>query len=456
MACIIKKSRSRKADVFYIKQSFVESGGKRFQRLIPCKDASEARELLPKVKEYEEKKLPYELFKPAEYKSPASKAMHYGELKAEYFDLTVHELMGKYLEHAAQLGELRPNTLKIKRGLIKSYVDPFIGKTKVKDITTPYIQDFLDDLPGFPASQGNHITAKPKVSYRTVMEVKKVLSKAFKYAVRLRAIESSPVSSAIEIPRYKALKREQWTEDELITAISYDEDPQLQLAIMLTAAGPLRTGELLGLCWDCIHVPEDLSEDSPAWIDVKRELQRIRSADLSATGTKPYISFPAISVGSESQLYIVEYTKTSRSKRSIYLPLSVALKLKAYRERQEDLKYLYGEKYQDFGLVFAQEARFPGRPVTDSALTHAFKAFIRRHSLRSVTFYSIRGTGTTQKMRATSNPKLVQADMGGDTVKVMMEHYVAAEDKDRKALASAMESRLFNRAAGLRKAGESG
>ena len=53
MACIIKKSRSRKADVFYIKQSFVESGGKRFQRLIPCKDASEARELLPTVKEYE-------------------------------------------------------------------------------------------------------------------------------------------------------------------------------------------------------------------------------------------------------------------------------------------------------------------------------------------------------------------------------------------------------------------
>lgn len=456
MACIIKKSRSRKADVFYIKQSFVESGGKRFQRLIPCKDASEARELLPTVKEYEEKKIPYELFKPAEYKSPASKAVHYGKLKPEYSKLTVHELMEMYLAKAAQLGELRPNTIYIKRGLINSYIVPFIGDTSVKGITTPFIQGYLDDLPNFKASQGNHLEDKPNISYRTVLEVKKVLSRAFKYAVKLGAIESNPVSSDIEIPRYEAVKRDQWTEDELVKAMSFDEDPQLQLAILLTAAGPLRTGELLGLCWDCIHIPEDLSEESPAWIEIKRELQRICSADLSATGTKPYISFPAISVGAESQLYIVEYTKTSRSKRSIYLPLSVALKLKAYRERQEDLKVLYGEKYQDLGLVFAQEARFPGRPVTDSSLTHAFKAFIKRHGLRSVTFYSIRGTGTSQKMRATSNPKLVQADMGGDTAKVMMEHYVTAEEKDRKALASTMDSRLFSRAVNLRKAGESG
>ncbi len=292
------------------------------------------------------------------------------------------------------------------------------------------------------------------ISYRTVLEVKKVLSKAFKFAVRLRAIESNPVSSDIDIPRYEAVARDQWTEAELLKALSYDEDPQLQLAIQLTVAGPLRTGELLGLCWDCIHIPDDLSANSPAWTDIKRELQRIRSDDLSATKTAPYISFPAISAGSESQLYIVEYTKTSRSKRSIYLPLSVALKLKAYRERQEDLTYLYGDKYQDFGLIFAQEAHFPGRPVTDGVLTHIFKAFIKRHGLRTVTFYSLRGTGTTQKMRATSNPKLVQADMGGDTEKVMMDHYVAAEDKDRKALASAMDSRLFSRAATLGKADE--
>lgn len=62
-----------------------------------------------------------------------------------------------------------------------------------------------------------------------------------------------------------------------------------------------------------------------------------------------------------------------------------------------------------------------------------------------VSWYSLRGTGASQKMKATDNPKLVQADIGGDSEKVMMDHYITAEDRDRKPLAATMEDSLFSK-----------
>lgn len=84
-------------------------------------------------------------------------------------------------------------------------------------------------------------------------------------------------------------------------------------------------------------------------------------------------------------------------------------------------------------------------PISNETINRMFSQLITSSNLRNVTFYSLRGAGTTQKLRNTSNPKLVQADMGGDSEGVMMKHYAQAEDKDRRDLAAKMNEKFFSK-----------
>ncbi|MBR2088348.1 MAG: tyrosine-type recombinase/integrase [Oscillospiraceae bacterium] len=65
--------------------------------------------------------------------------------------------------------------------------------------------------------------------------------------------------------------------------------------------------------------------------------------------------------------------------------------------------------YQDYGLVFAQEN---GRPITNEMVSDRWKAFLRKQSLRKVSFYSLRHSGATAKLLASHDIKAVQGDMG--------------------------------------------
>ena len=139
----------------------------------------------------------------------------------------------------------------------------------------------------------------------------------------------------------------------------------------------------------------------------------------------------------------MDYAKTSKSKRKIYLPRTVAVLLARHKDKQKNIKDYYGKRYTDYDLVFAQEDTYPGRPISVDLISRRFLKFILKNNLRVVSFYSLRGTGATQKMRASTNLATVSADMGGDSARIMLEHYVVAEDDDRKALSLAIEKNLF-------------
>lgn len=437
MATIITAPRKRAKDAIYIKQRYLDNSGKRCQCKIPCTDLAEARTLLPDVIAAEKNGIKYHKPKPIVYRSKALDT--YGISKSDYSNITISQLVPMYLDHAAANGRLRPNTLAVKRNLCSNYVYPYIGDVNVRDITPAFLQDYFDDLPNHTGANSNHQSDPQKITTRTVIEIRKILSPAFSYAIiNLRIISKNPIIKEISIPSKPFTRREQWGADEYLNALNLSDDAQLRLSMALMVAGPLRSAELLGICWDCVHLEAPIP-----YIDIKRELQRLPDAEVTDTRLVPVVKFPKVKYTSKGSLYLMDYAKTSRSVRKIYLPRTVALLLALHKDNQTKIKEYYGNRYIDYNLVIAQEDSYPGRPITTDVINRRFKRLIAKYNLREVTYYSLRGTGATQKLRATANPALVSADMGGDSERIMMEHYIRAEDDDRKSLSIAIEDNLF-------------
>ena len=444
MASIIRTSRIKSADAIYVKQRYKDENGQSRQKLIPARDMLEARELLPLVETAEKMGLPYT----EEFASELGTAAKYGKKPKNTGSLTVSDLIDLYLSYAAKKGRFKPNTLKSRRRTAENYITPFIGKVRVVDITPAFIQDFLDDLPNYKAVPGNHKSDPGYITPRRVEEVRKVLSPALRYAAtRLHEIDFSPLTSDVEIPHQKNQKRAQWTDEEFLHACKVCDDPQMLVMMELMVAGPLRTGELCGLLWDCVHFS---SKEGESWIEIKRELQSIDLSDIDKVNMTPALILPPITKNPKSRTCLVEWTKTSRSHRKIYLPQSVADALKTHRAEQKRIMQLLGDMYSDYNFVFVQYDSFPGRPINQCILSKRFKKMLKKYDLPNVDWYSLRGTGTTQKMRLSDNSKLIQTDMGGDSETVMMDHYLIAQENDRRELAGKINDHLFSKIDNLR------
>ena len=79
-------------------------------------------------------------------------------------------------------------------------------------------------------------------------------------AVKWELMEKNPCTHAT-VPKHKSQKRDIWTADTLMYALSVCEDERLKLAINLSFSCSLRLDELLGLTWDCVDISPEAIED---------------------------------------------------------------------------------------------------------------------------------------------------------------------------------------------------
>ena len=80
------------------------------------------------------------------------------------------------------------------------------------------------------------------VSSSTVRDVNKLLRNCFEQAVKWELMEKNPCTHAT-VPKHKSQKRDIWTADTLMYALSVCEDERLKLAINLSFSCSLRLGD---------------------------------------------------------------------------------------------------------------------------------------------------------------------------------------------------------------------
>ena len=119
---------------------------------------------------------------------------------------------------------------------------------------------------------------QPRSEYlppQTIERIFKLLSCAFRQAVKWELIGKNPFELSDALPKIKYKKRDIWDAETISKALDKCRDGKLYVAMNLSFACSMREGEILGLTWDMVHISdEDIKADN-TYIDIQKELLRV-------------------------------------------------------------------------------------------------------------------------------------------------------------------------------------
>lgn len=255
-------------------------------------------------------------------------------------------------------------------------------------------------------------------------------------------MEKNPCTHAT-VPKHKPQKRDIWTADTLMYALSVCEDERLKLAINLSFSCSLRLGELLGLTWDCVDISPEAIEENRAYVFINKESQRIRKESLNALDGKDVLLVFPTNHKKNSTVRILKTPKTESSVRKIFLPKSVANMLVDWKAEQDEMKEILGDEYMDYNLVMASTF---GLPLGDGAIRGPLKKLIEDYNLPPVVFHSFRHSSVTYKLKLNGGDiKAVQGDSGHAQVNMVTDVYSHILDDDRRKNAELFEEAFYEK-----------
>lgn len=328
--------------------------------------------------------------------------------------------------------------------VINNYILPIIGDVKLSDINTRFIEKYYQGLLKTKAVVNPMVGSSKNeyVSTSTIRDVHKLLRNCFEQAIKWEMMEKNPCTYAT-VPKHKTKKREIWTAETLMYAMSVCEDDRLKLAMNLSFSCSLRIGELLGLTWDCVDISQEAIDEKTAYIFINKECQRVRKKALEALEEKDVLLvFPSKSK-KNTTVRILKTPKTESSVRKVFLPKSVANMLVDWKAQQEEMKEILGDEYMDYNLVMANTF---GLPLGDGAIRDPLKKLIEDYNLPPVVFHSLRHSSVTYKLKLNGGDiKAVQGDSGHAQVNMVTDVYSHILDDDRKKNAELFEEAFYEK-----------
>ena len=337
------------------------------------------------------------------------------------------------------------STYESNTALIRNYILPVIGDTRLGDINARFLEKYYQTLQKKIQAVGNPFVKNTEgrcVSTSTIRDIHKLLRSCFRQAIRWEAMDKNPAVDAI-VPKHKQQERQIWTAETLMRATELCDDPDLKLAINLAFCETLRIGELAAITWDCVDISPSAIEEDRAFIMINKIFQRVSKEALKSLDNKDVILvFP-----SEGPLCktvrVFKTPKTESSVRKIFLPRSVAEMLIERKKEQDELKDILGDEYHDYNLVMATVY---GMPIETSGIRKRFKKFIQKNNLPPVDFHSLRHTSVTYKLKLNGGDiKAVQGDSGHSQVSMVTEVYSHILDEDRRKNAQMFEEAFYGK-----------
>lgn len=340
--------------------------------------------------------------------------------------------VAEYLDYFVQLyGTTKwgASTFKSNTSLIQNYINPLIGNAKLQELNRMAIDAFYKELTKTEYVEYRGRKPQGFLSPAVIEKIAHLMSTAMKQAVHWEIISKNPTIGALREKPPK-VERAIWNTEHIKKALDNCEDNRLYLAINLSFACSLRLGEILGLTWDCIHISDQEIASDSAWIMVEKELSRVNMEAVKQIGDKDiYQIFPTAKYNATTRM-VLKKPKTQSSVRKVWLPKTLALILRDWKEKQEELKNLIGDAFCDFNLVVTHN---DGRPCDSQVIEHAFKRLKAKTELPDVVFHSLRHSSTTYKLGLThGNIKDVQGDTGHATAQMVTEVYSHIMDERRK------------------------
>jgi integrase len=301
---------------------------------------------------------------------------------------------------AAAKPRLRYRTYEDYVSWLQRYVREPLGQRKLSELRALDIQKLYSEM------------QERGLSARTVRYTHAILSSALKQAVRWGMLSRNP-AELVQLPKQQ--RQEMRALSPLETKRFLDAVAATRHATLFQFAVTtgMRPEEYLGLQW------KDL--DFKAGTAIVQRVVVYRQKGGGWQFTEP---------------------KTSRSRRTIPLPVSIVRALHDHKRQQNEHRLLLGPEWQNHDLVFCTEL---GTPLNLQNLTQRhFKPALRQAGLsESVRLYDLRHTCATLLLQAGENPKVVSERLGHASITLTLDVYSHVLPDMQKAAAEKLERMLY-------------
>jgi integrase len=233
--------------------------------------------------------------------------------------------------------------------LIRSYVLPHLGKTKLKDLRPDHVQSLYNQL--LASGTGTH----------TVIKIHTLLHTALEHAIRLGLVNRNVTNATIP-PKEPAKEMKILDESQISQLLVAAIGTRLEAILYFAVTTGMRQMELLGLKWSDL----DWSKQT-----IKVERQLVRPDRGEAQFSQP---------------------KTRNGRRTVALGDRTIAVLRKHYDVQFQERKQAGERWTDHGLVFATKF---GTPIHPRNLLRDFKILLKEAGLPEIRFHDLRHTAAS-------------------------------------------------------------
>lgn len=314
---------------------------------------------------------------------------------------TLENYCNWWLDYKVEHENIEATTKDFYNKMIKNRIVPFAGVNKLDQLTNADMLELIKQIKNSPAK-----TKTGKLSDKYIKHHHTLLSVMFSDAVKLKILTENPMENiTVKAPKVKVKDNYYNLEDiQILLKLLSKESIKHQLAILLPMSIGNRIGELTALRWKDI------------------DLQNMRiNIDKSNAYTPSSGSY-------------IKGTKNETSERSVAFP-PVLVNLFLEHEQIEILKremvgvdWQGAENHED-DFIFTQEK---GKAMFVGSIPKWFRKFIKRHSLKHITFHGLRHTNTTVLIGKGINIVSVSHNLGhaktSTTTDLYAHHLQSVED----------------------------
>ena len=358
-------------------------------------------------------------------------------------DLTLKEFLVIFAELYGT-SKWSPSTYSGKLATIEHYINPFIGDWKLSEITTVGLSSYYNRLLSVPEVPRSHRPASGRcVQPAGVKKINDIIRCALNQAIRWEYLDPNKRNPATlaTLPRVPKVRRKVWSIQTFRDAIENVEDDMLAMCMHLAFSCSLRIGEICGLTWDDVIIDEEAVACGNARVIVTKELARVNAEAMQKLKEKDiYFTFPTQKPHCTTRL-VLKAPKSESSKRTVWLPGTVAEMLVRHKADQDELKEFLGDAYHDYNLVIALEN---GNPAESKLVRGRLHTLCVENGYEDVVFHSLRHLSTGYKLKMTGGDvKSVQGDTGHAEAEMVTDVYSEIVDEDRRDNAKRMDEQFY-------------
>ena len=273
---------------------------------------------------------------------------------------------------------LKPSTATDYEARLRNHVFPYLGKTKVRELTFKQANWWMNQM------------LNDGYSVSTINGARRVFSAVCKHAQRLELLKSNPVALTDPLKRQIGDKTQvcpAWTLEEAQKALHAAENTEFDLFINIGVRLGLRHGEILGLTWAAI----DFEKNE---LKISQILKDERRLDDYGNGiVRQRMQTP----------------KTAASQRNLKITDQLKDSITRHQMHQSVLKATAQNKWKESGLVFTSSI---GTPRSQSNNLKRYKELLAKAGVRYVRVHDMRHTFAGLALEAGAPLEAVSQSLG--------------------------------------------